>query len=195
MTQLASDNFTRANSGSLGANWTTNTFDSSQQFAIIGNTAQPDSLFSDLSDAYSAWSGGNDHYSEVTFNATAADGAGTGSGANCREITTAATYYRLIGNASGYELIKKVAGTVTSLSSGTGTTFAANDVLRLELQGTTWRLKKNGTQFATSTDSSISTGVPGVGYSSTASSQANAALKLWAGGDFALLPLGAQQLT
>lgn len=182
MTQLVTSNFTDM------SQFTPNTHDDATLgFDSTGtNLAEPHTLTFDCSDQYSAidWTGGNDHYAEITFNATAADGVGIGSGVSCREILTAATYYRVVGNASGYEFGKMLAAAFTSLSSGSGTTFTANDILRLEIQGTTWRLKKNGTQFATGTDSSITTGNPGLSYSSSASSQANAAIKNFAAGDF-----------
>lgn len=189
MSQLASDNFTRANSTGLGANWTANSHDGNPAgFDIISNTAQPHSTAGDSSDLYTGVASPNDQYSEVTFSATAADGAGTGSGPMCRCSTGALTYYRCIGNASGYQVAKAVAGSGTSLSSGTGTTFTAGDKLRLEVQGTTWRVFKNNVQFDAGTDSSIASGDFGISYSSTSSSQANAGLSLWTGGDFSSGP-------
>lgn len=188
MTQLASDNFTRANSTGLGANWTNNAAENSISFDIVSNLAQPHAInLGGISVLYTGITWGNDHYSEVTFNATDNTAADVGSGVICRAtISGSINYYVAVGSASGYIVGKMVANSFTSLSTGTGTTFTAGNVLRLELQGTTWRVKKNGTQFATGTDTSLSTGGPGIDYSSTATSAASCALSLWAGGDFSV---------
>jgi hypothetical protein len=191
MAILASDNFTRANSADLGTSWDECTGEGDPGgFNISSNTAISQSLVSDTSETNNAATWPNDQYSEATFNATAADGVGVGSGVTCRAATGATvTYYRLVGNASGYELGRKVNGAFTLLSNGSGTTFAAGDKIRLEVRtngaNCDWILKKNGTQFASGTDTSpIASGRAGIGYSSTSSSQANTALSAWEGGDF-----------
>lgn len=116
-----------------------------------------------------------DQYAQVTLvSPDAAGGLGEGYGPAVR-ITSAAsgTFYRLMGNGSGYQLWKSITGSFTSVTSGTGTTFANGDVLRLEVQGTTLRMFKNGVQFGgDQTDASIATGHAGMAYSSTESSTA-----------------------
>lgn len=187
MTILANDNFTRANSSDLGAAWDENTGDASVQgFNISANTAIPGDLNSDSSETNNAAIWPDDQYSEVTFGTTAANGAGAGSGPTCREATGATvTYYRAVGNASGYELVRAVTGTFTSLSSGAGTTFASGDKLRLEVKtngaNADWVLKKNGVQFASGSDTSpIASGRAGIGYSSLSTV---ATLTAWEGGN------------
>ncbi len=62
-------------------------------------------------------------------------------------------------------LNKWVSGTRTVLYTDTAITWAANDLISLEAEGTTLRVCKNGTAVGgswTLTDSSISTGAPGV---------------------------------
>lgn len=72
-----------------------------------------------------------------------------------------------------------------SFGSGAGTTFAGGDTIRLEVQGTTTlRCRKNGVQFASFTDTNITTGKPGIGYSSAADTAADASIRSWAAGDF-----------
>lgn len=189
MPALASDNFTRANAADLGANWdecSGETF--AGGFDISANTAIPGDLAGDSSETNNSASFPADQYSQVTLANPAADGAGAGSGPTCRAATGATvTYYRLVGNASGYELGRKVAGAFTSLASGAGTTFAAGDVLRLEVRtngaNCDWVLKKNGVQFAAGTDvTPIASGRAGCGHSSTSTT---AALSAWEAGNLA----------
>lgn len=53
------------------------------------------------------------------------------------------------------KLFKRVAGTFTVLSS-VDTTWATNDILKLEIRGTALKVYKNGVEILSSTDSSIS---------------------------------------
>lgn len=65
-------------------------------------------------------------------------------------------------------LAKWVSGTQTVIATGTST-WATNDLLSLEAEGTTLRVCRNGTPLGgiyTVTDSSLSTGAPGVTMSS-----------------------------
>ena len=171
MAILATDDFNGASNADLGAQWDPCTGESGPNGFILtgsGSAGPSGGGGSDCSETNNAVTWPNDHYSEITFFATGANGAGSGCGVTCRAATGATvTYYRLIGNASGYELGKKVAGSFTSLSSGTGTTFTAGDKMRLQLSGTTWTCFKNGVQFATGTDSAIASGRAGIAYSST----------------------------
>jgi len=186
---LATDNFTRANNADLGTAWDENTGESEPGgFDIAGNTALPSNGGSDSSETNNSVTWPNDQYSQVTLTNPTADGAGSGSGPTCRAATGATkTYYRVVGNASGYDFGRKVAGTYTSLNSGTGTTFAAGNTLYLEVKtngaNADWILKKNGTQFASGTDTSpIASGRAGIAHSSTSTT---ADLSAWEGGDFA----------
>ena len=187
MAELASDDFTRADDTNLGANWDDNTAVAADGFSIVSNAVAPTSIFSDASETNNSVTWPNDQYSEVTFDATAANGVGAGCGPTCREATAANTMYRAAGNASGYELGRIVAGTFTSLSTGAGTTFASTD--RLKLQTVTngancdWTLFKNDVSFASGTDTSpIASGRAGIVYSST---DAGTTIASWRGGDVA----------
>ena len=189
MSILASDNFTRANASDLGTNWDECTGETeSGGFNIDANLALPALLNSDSSETNNSVSWPNDQYSQVTFSITTAEGAGAGSGPTCRAATGATkTYYRLVGNASGYEFGRKVAGAYTALSSGTGTTFTSGDTLYLEVKtngaNADWICKKNGTSFDSGTDTSpIASGRAGIGFSSISTT---ASLSAWEGGDFA----------
>jgi len=189
MSILASDNFTRGDNTDLGTAWDECTGETIPDgFDISSNTAIPSTVEGDLSETNNAASWPDDQYSQVTIATTAPIVVGAGSGPTCRAATGATkTYYRLVGNASGYELGRKIDGTFTSLSSGAGTTFAATDTLYLEVKtngaNTDWVLKKNGTTFASGSEATvIASGRAGIAYSSPSSV---AALSAWEGGDFA----------
>ena len=84
-----------------------------------------------------------------------------------RSATTSQTYYagQFIfpdGLGAGtFNLVKVIDGTSTNLGTIAGTVNFA-DVLRLEVKGTTLTLKQNGNTVLTATDSSITTGSPGI---------------------------------
>lgn len=186
---LAFDGFTRANSADLGTNWDENTGESGPNgFDIVSNTAVPSDVAADSSETNNSVTWPDDQYSEVTYATTGADGIGSGSGPSCREaLGSTLTYYRAVGNASGYEFGRKNAGPFTSLSSGAGTTFAPADKLRLRIKtsgaNASWFLLKNGVQFASGTDTSpIASGRAGIAHSSVSSV---AALSAWEGGSAA----------
>lgn len=187
MTILATDNFTRANNADLGTAWDECSGEPDPSgFNISANTAIPDNVGSDSSESNNSATWPNDQYAEVTYSATAADGAGAGSGPCCRKATGATlTHYRAVGNASGYELGRVVTGTFTSLSTGAGTTFAAADKFKLQVKtngaNCDWTLFKNGVSFASGSDTSpIASGRTGIGHSSTSTTSA---LSAWEGGD------------
>lgn len=188
MAVFATDNFTRADNASLGSPWNPNTGDSDAGgFKIASNTAQPDNVTQDSSEGNSAVTYPTDYYVEVTYGTTNADGVGAGSGPSAYQSITAKTMYRAVGNASGYELFRFNAGVGTSLSSGSGTTFALGDKLRLEIRvngaNRDWVLKKNGVQFASGTDTSplTTSAQAGIAHSSTSTT---GAITFWETGDF-----------
>lgn len=133
-----------------------------------------------------------DHYAEATYASTSAGGVGGGSGVMCRAQTKAVlstlTAYRLVGNASGYELLRFINGANTSLSSGAGTTFTAADKIRLEVRqngaGVDWICFKNGTSFASGNDATSlpATGRYGLAFSTSGST--SDAFSAFEGGDF-----------
>ncbi len=185
MSVLATDAFT-GSAGALGAQWnacTGETVTTGFNLDGSGNAIPSAGGGGDCSDTNNAVTWPNDQYSEVVLAASGANGAGAGCGVTCRAATgSTVTYYRLVGNASGYELGKKVAGSFTSLSSGSGTTFAATNNLHLEIQSTTLKMMKNAVQFGGNiTDSSIASGRTGIAYSST---DGTTTIDSWTGGDF-----------
>lgn len=172
MTILASDSMTYTNglldSAHTAGAWSITT--NLDVYNIASNIAVAGALANDSGAYYSGITWPNNQYAKCTLVATHADGAGVGYGVMVRLDTAGSNYYRLVGNASGFELVKKVAGTTTSLASGTGTTFTAGDTIALQVSGTTLTTYKNGVQFGSPiTDAAVATGNAGLGYSSTSS--------------------------
>lgn len=169
-TQTNTDNFNRANETPLsgGGNWTSTT----NQIVLTSNTVQPAGTGNDREAVYVAWANGNDQYSQMKITAVTST-AGNGFGVCVRHDPTVGTktMYRLVLEGGGnFEVLKLVAGTPTSLRTGT-VTYSAGTALGLSVQGSTLKVWYNGSQVGTNiTDSTITTGDPGIAYSSTLSS-------------------------
>lgn len=187
MAVLASDDFNRANSGSLGSNWTDRGFG----FDIVSNVA---SVVASGDDLESYWTGAlvgggswpNDQYSQAAVTIASTGGGGQGVGMATR-FTTAGTrqMYRLVCDkaaSNNIELSSFVSGSYALVGQRTST-ITNGDVLRLESQGTTQRIFKNGTQVGASiTNSAVASGSAGLSHSSSTTS---ASVDNWSGGDFA----------
>jgi len=117
----------------------------------------------------------NDHYAQITNVQMAAGGGTMGVAARCSGSGATATYYVFeYTNTNGY-FGKVVNGSYTTLAESTRNGLA-NDVLKIAVEGTSIKLYLNGsldTTFGSGqngctgnqgsyTDSSISTGVPGI---------------------------------
>lgn len=191
MSTLASDTFNRANANPIGGNWTTGSGDGAMQ--ITSNAAWPADNTLDSQAYYNAVTWPADQWSEVAVT-SGTIGGGTGFGVSARKSAAAATHYRLVvdRNASNnIELAKVVAGAFTLIWDRTSA-YSDGDVIRLEVQGTTLRAYRNGTQIgADSTDSGIATGNAGIMYSSTDTAAKG---DNWNGGDFSSGVTAAQEI-
>jgi hypothetical protein len=184
MTTLATDNFNRANNADVGANWDTiNT-----AMNISSNKVIYSSINADCGEVYNAVTWPDDQYSQVVLKTPQASGTNHGFGAICRGDAAANTCYRLIASGSGWEVDRVVSGVGTLITNSATPTFADGDVVRLELLGTRWTVKKNGAIFASGIDTNIATGKAGICYSST--DAAGGFLDDWEGGN--LVDLGAR---
>lgn len=182
-----SDTFTRANSADLGTSWDVQTGENS--WTIVSNQAQPSTVGSsgDCTENWNANVFNDNQFSEATIAAISGGSVGgdEGIGVALRCATAAQTFYRLIANAaatSNTGLSKKVAGVYTNLGFATAS-WAANDVIRGEVDGSMVRIKRNGTLVIQQTDTSITTGRAGISYSS---SLTTALLDNWNSGDLTL---------
>jgi hypothetical protein len=175
--QAFTDDFNRADTGSLGANWLTGTGNS---HAIVSNELSSNST----TNRFSIWATQtytNDNYSEAKFRTgtihlvarnEGMDIGGTfanaGSAYLLRVTSTAITFY---WKADG--------GTATQIDSPFTVTVNSGDTVRLEVEGTTLRAKINGVEVASVTDTNVTTGKSVGVYTA-----AVATLDDWAGGDF-----------
>ena len=121
-----------------------------------------------------------DHYTEMTVL--------TELGVNdifvpsVRNSLVAQTYYQAnVQSGATLGLYKTIAGMTTLLGTGTAVVISDGDVIRLSISGTSLVLTQNGTLIASVSDSSISSGVPGLElFNSTAI--ADTQISLWAAG-------------
>lgn len=179
-TSIATDDFNRA---SLGANWTNLNTDWSS-VRISSSTFIDCSGAGAISSqgAAAVWAGSgtftNDHYSSIVVNGLSFLSSDYRIGVIVRASTDtngARDFYgfEVAADSGGptytATLYKIVNGTYTALNSA-AITIANGDRLELEAEGTTLRGCKNGTPLGgswTQTDSSLSTGKPGVAGSGT----------------------------
>lgn len=193
MPQLASDDFLRADTTTLGANWTKN---GSGDIGIVSNQAKFNaggvgfcsSMYTGIS-----WAGVPDQYSQCALKVGESGkdygvhvrGGGSSDG-------TVSGYYFVINDtdaaitlgSSSFSvgIYKATGGTGTFAAIGasvTGLTISANDVVYLEVAGTTLTAKINGVTILSRTDSAIASGNPGIYISG---SGGTTVLDDWAGG-------------
>lgn len=160
MATLFSDPFTRADSASLGANWTepegnTNIV-SNQARVVTGSGTMRNARTTTTAHAATA-----DQKVSVTVRTEGCDG-----GPVVR--STGATHdqgYAIEAYSTGIDLLRIGVGGTTVIASGLGSGVAVGDVLRLEVQGSTLRVYKNGVQQgANQTDTTITAaGMAGFG--------------------------------
>lgn len=173
----ASDDFNRADSSTLGANWTSHGSDMPQ---VIGNQAGSKSG-SSISGAYwTADTFGGDQFSEVVIPAIPASACWVG--VTVREIGTSGYLLIAFNNAGTLEMriYREDAGSYTQLQ-GNNVSFAPGDVMRLEVLGTTLTAKLNGVSVMTPpTDSTYASGAPGIQFFSNTVPQV---VDDWSGGE------------
>jgi hypothetical protein len=185
LSPLTGDSFTRANSSSLGANWS-NTVSGPglSPMAISSNSATE----TGSSAALQSWLGQTflaDQFSKATINSFS-DGAGDLAGISVRgtgiNVDTSYTFHCYNGSSV---ITKRVTGTVTNLATG-GANCAAGNTVELDAVGgspTYLTGLINGSVALTATDASspITSGAPGIFLWSSSDSLTN-----WMGGS--LLP-------
>ena len=146
---------------------------------VTSNAIRPRLNKNNLMLARRAGTFADDQYAQIVITAMPS-GVNTRIGVGVRCNTSGTGYYLYVQSGT-YLLAKLVSYSATQLRLGGGT-FAVNDVIRLEAEGTTLRAIKNGTTFWTATDSAIASGNPGVSANGEDASQF-AAGDDWEGGD------------
>lgn len=185
-TTLAGDTFNRANSGTLGANWTT--ISGWYPLAIVSDTAQMSTTANDNNTCYTALpSWPNNQWSASVLSAL------TGADSNCSTIVraskTANTFYWAswtgpLGSSATVVIAKNIADSFTALTSATTITLTAGDTVMLGVVGTNLYALHNGAVIQTVSDSSITSGFPGLGVASNGQATTASAFINWRGGCF-----------
>lgn len=185
MTELASDDFNRADNTDLGANWN-NISGSTGPLTIFTNAVRWTAALDDGTEVYDggiAWP--NDQYSQCTVTGSGASGANPDTGPGvCVRGSAGTNMYRVcigFGASSGETGIAKFVSAAHTALGAFGTDgFVSGDVLRVEVSGSTITVFRNGTQVEQRTDTSITSGNPGLSYSSV---QGDSHMDDWSGGD------------
>lgn len=187
MSTLASDNFNRANAGTLGANWTEANQALGQGFSIVSNQAVATIGPSNDSDQiYNAVTWPNDQWSQADLTGVGQNGPADGEGAGV-EVRTSnpgashASMYRVtIGTVDQVQLQKFIGNTYTDLGDA-NPTYVTGGTMYIEVQGTTIKVIYQGSTIFTVTDSAVTSGSAGIGYSTAMTS---VIIDNWSGGDF-----------
>ena len=157
MSTLATDDFNRADSANLGANWTA--LDTT--FAIASNQAAANGAGGVFTVRYTGATFPDDQWAQVTVNASVETQTDQGCGP-CVRMQAGGNLYLLQGNTVETRIYKRVSGGYTQLGTD-GPSIAAGDVLYLEIQGSQLIAKKNGSTICGSpTDSAIASGNAGL---------------------------------
>jgi hypothetical protein len=168
MMAIATDDFNRA---SLGANWT----NALGAVVIDSNTRAVCSVAGENDAFYNALTFSADQYAQAVVTLSTADWVGVCVRASANNS------YVFYGSTSDWEITRWVSGVAGVIASGSWTA-STGDVLRLEVVGTTLRAFRNGVLVSIATDTSLSTGNPGVSFWGTNASF-NAFADDWEGGD------------
>jgi hypothetical protein len=186
-TSTASDTFVRANAATLGANWTALSGLTSLQ--ILTNVAATQATGAYEGDAYTNITFAADQWSQCTLGAVVSSGANYVMCA-VRIQSGAASFYAIQMTTDGAtfcKIRKFTAGAPTDLAActtpgwGGGITVASGDTLLLTVVGSTISAYHNGIPLVSTTDSTYTSGSPGiVGFANT--SAADIKYSAWSGG-------------
>lgn len=152
----ATDDFNRADSTSLGANWSTGVTGLSAQ--ILSNQVAQNSAANDNLNYYSGISAIGDQYSQAVVKTV-----GNFTGVVVRASATDHVTFRSGSANTDAKVIWYNAGSFTQIGSTLGRGFSANDVIRLEVTVETYRAYINDILVISGTNESApSTGRPGI---------------------------------
>ena len=145
-----SDDFNRADSTDLGANWVEV---STTDWAIVSNRLSPGAAGGTIVVRAATAMASSDHYAQVTIAATTS----ASQGVWYRVDSTLNSGYLWRNNGSSWNLFKVVSGTFTSIGS-----FAAaavsGDVAKVQAVGSTIKGYVNGVERVSVTDTAVASG-------------------------------------
>lgn len=157
--QKYTDAFTRADSTNIGTDWT----EVSGDWTIVSNQLNQNGSGANIWARWNTDLDTSNNYTQSTLSYTT--GVSTNNhGTVCRYSSSANTGYLIYCLGTGLTYASKVVtGTKTDLTSSgwIGRYFAANDVMRVEADGSSVRTLVNSTQYNIVTDTSITSGLRG----------------------------------
>lgn len=187
----ATDTFTTGGASTTpistySASWTGITGESTPAVNQTLDQVQPNAVGSDSGAYWNADAFGAAHYSQVRV--IAAANASIDFVSACVRVQVGARqYYKggvygAIGGSVGWEISLRNGGSNSVLTSGS-TTVNANDILRLEVSGTTLTFKVNGSTIGTTSDGTLIGGAAGLFLFADAGSATDALVDDWEGGN------------
>ena len=180
MTTLASDDFNRADGG-LGANWTT--LASALAPQIVSNQAAGPASPAVGGAGFTGTTWPNNQWASVIIGSQISDAVDEGAGPLVRGAVGVASYYFAQAGVDT-RLYRRLSGSYSQLGSTVGA-CVTGDVLRLEVNGTSLTVFKNGTPIiGPITDTNIAAGNAGIWTTRTSNAVPYTALNDWSGGDF-----------
>jgi len=190
MSQVASDNFSRSNSSTLGPSWTPLLGTNDDSLQIVGGQVQSAAISpaigKELYYGGSTW--GADQYSEAQI----VSAAGNGYAGPTVRMTSNDTYYACVvsntgaGNAA-VSIVVDVGGNSAVVTSSSTATVNQGDTVRCSIQGNQLTMTDETTSstLLSATDESIISGYPGLIDDAGTGNVTNYTLANWAGGDIA----------
>jgi len=171
---IVRDTFTRANSGTLGASWTAlSDATDTQVLGITSNAAQPQVTGGRAASFWNASTFQANQYSQVIVSGSAT-GTNTHLGGPIVRASAGGNYYLFTWNelngGSDLQIAKVVSGVFTSLNFTSNGPAVLGSLLRLEIVGTQLNAYIDGNLVLSASDSSLSSGAPGItGFMAAAS--------------------------
>ena len=199
MSQVASDNFNRPNSSTLGPQWTPLVGTSNNlALQVTGGQVQSTGLTPAIGKEmyYGGLTWGPDQYSEAQI----VTASGNGYEGPAVRMSSNDTHYACVvfntgtGNAA-VEILLDNATATSVLAGSTTATVRAGDVVRCTIQGSALVMSNQTTQttLLSATDNTILSGYPGLVDAAGTTSVTNYTLENWDAGDL-LAPMTATQI-
>lgn len=187
---LALDTFQRADANPIGGNWTpvvSGVFVAGQ---LASHNFEASASNSAVAAYWNALSWNADQWAQVTIGAC---GSGSDVGIVLRQDTGGAvTFYDLLwtgatGSTGQWFIQKRVAGATSTLATGNTPTTNVGDTILGVVIGSNLYLYWNGILIGTATDSTLTSGSPGIFLFANGTPD-TAVISSWAGGTFSSAP-------
>jgi hypothetical protein len=198
MAQVATDNFSRPNAGTLGSNWTPLLGSNDGALQIVGGTVESTAPSPVIGKEmyYGGLTWGPDQYSEVEI----LTASGTGYEGPAVRMTSNDTHYACVvtntgaGTASVAILLDQ-AGTYTTLATSNTAAVVPGDTVRCSVRGTAIVMsdQTSDATLLTVTSGALTSGYPGLVDSGGSDNVTNYSMMNWAAGEL-VAPMTPQQV-